>query len=121
MARILVIEDEPGLREDLVLELEDAGHVVRCAADGRAAIAALSEGGHALVLCDVQVPLADGLEILGFAAGLPDDRRPRFIMLTAYSDAALHARCKALGVAAVLTKPVDYRHLLDRVAQETAP
>ncbi len=117
--RILCIEDEPGLREDIALELEDAGYAVDCAADGAAGIAALEQQHYDLVLCDVQVPHRCGTDVLAAAAVLPGGRaRPPFFMLTAYSDPALHARCAELGAARMLVKPIDYAHLLDQIAAE---
>ena len=117
--RILCIEDEAGLREDMELELEHAGYAVECAADGLAGIVAIQSAEFSLVLCDVQVPLANGLEVLAAVAELPDGRvRPPFFMLTAFSDPNLHARCTALGAARVLTKPVDYTELMNLIAGE---
>lgn len=118
-ARLLCIEDEPSLREDIALELGDAGYAVDVAADGATGLAALQGGVYDLVLCDVQVPLRSGLELLEAAAALPGGRPP-FIMLTAFSDPALHARCAALGAAGLLVKPVDYDELLAVVAAQLA-
>lgn len=116
---ILCIEDEPDLREDLALELEDAGYAVTCAADGTAGLNALRRDDFALVLCDVQVPQLGGLDLLARAADLPGGRaRPPFFMLTAYSDPAVRERCAQLGAARLLIKPIDYARLLDLVAAE---
>lgn len=120
-ARILCIEDEPGLGEDITLELEDAGYTVDLATDGLAGLAALARADYDLVLCDVQVPGRSGLEVLTAAMG-PDARQPppSFVMLTAYSDPALRTRCIDLGARELLVKPIDYAELLDLVAQELA-
>ena len=116
-ARILCIEDEPGLQEDITLELEDAGYAVDLAGDGAAGLAALQARAYDLVLCDVQVPHLSGTEVLEAATALPEGRaRPPFLMLTAYSDPALRARCDSLGSAGLLVKPVDYGQLLARIA-----
>lgn len=115
--RILCIEDEEGLREDIALELEDAGYAVDLAADGMAGLAALQGSDYALVLCDVQIPGLTGLELLAEAARLaPGRSRPPFLMLTAYSDPPTRARCLELGAAGILVKPVDYDALLAAVA-----
>lgn len=117
--RVLCIEDESGLREDIVLELEDAGYLVDCAADGDAGIAALAENDYALVLCDMQVPRANGLEVFAAMTLSAGDRpRPPFFILTAFSDPALRIRCQKLGVEQVLVKPVDYAILLALIAAE---
>ncbi len=62
--RLLVIDDEPGLRQSLHLILSDEGHAVVVAPDGAAGLArALAEPFDA-VLCDVRMPVMDGLEFL---------------------------------------------------------
>lgn len=116
---ILCIEDEPGLLEDVALELEEAGYVVTCAADGAAGLRALQTQDFGLVLCDVQIPELGGLEVLKAAADLGGGRaRPPFFMLTAYSDQAVRERCAALGGARLVVKPIDYAQLLDLIAAE---
>lgn len=119
-ARILCIEDEPGLREDIALELEDAGYAVDLMADGAAGLAALTTTAYDMVLCDVQVPVCSGTEVLGQTIAAQGQAAPPFIMLTAYSDPALHERCTALGARRLLVKPVDYAELLDVIASELA-
>lgn len=118
-SHILCIEDEPGLREDVALELADAGYAVTCAADGAAGLRALQAQDFALVLCDVQVPELGGLELLAAAADLPHGRaRPPFFMLTAYSDPVVRERCVALGGTQLLVKPIDYGQLLKLIEAE---
>ncbi|MFC3175513.1 response regulator [Novosphingobium bradum] len=119
-ARILCIEDEPGLGEDITLELEDAGYAVDLATDGAQGLAALGARAYDLVLCDVQVPVRSGLDVLAEAADNPAYGAPPFIMLTAYSDPALHVRCARAGARHLLVKPVDYDGLLALIARELA-
>jgi two-component system response regulator AtoC len=62
--KLLVIDDEPGLRQSLHLILTDEGHVVSVAPDGASGLErALAEPFDA-VLCDVRMPVMDGLEFL---------------------------------------------------------
>ena len=62
--RILVVDDEPGLRHTLSLILAGDGHETEAAADGAAALAALEARGADLVLCDLRMPTMDGLTFL---------------------------------------------------------
>jgi len=64
MARILIVEDDPALREVLQLTLGRAGHTVLAAADGREAAALYRTQPLDLVVTDIYMPNADGLEIL---------------------------------------------------------
>ena len=64
MSRILVVEDEPGLRELYKLELEEVGHQVMLCGDGETAVAAARNEGFDLVVLDIKLPRIDGTEVL---------------------------------------------------------
>jgi two-component system chemotaxis response regulator CheY len=64
MADILIIDDEPLVRTVLRLALELSGHGVREAGDGAAGLRAYAERPADVVVCDVFMPEADGLEVL---------------------------------------------------------
>lgn len=118
LARIICIEDDPDLRDDLVLELCEAGYDARGFADGVAGLAAVQAFSPDLVICDIQLPRCSGLELLReLTTSRPDDRSPLFILLSAYSDRQTRQQAAELGVARFLVKPVDYAALLDLVGQ----
>ncbi|HEX4573866.1 MAG TPA: sigma-54 dependent transcriptional regulator [Gemmatimonadales bacterium] len=64
MSRVLVVDDEPGLRQSLGLLLADAGYEVAAAGDGAKALAAALAEPFDLILCDVRMPDMDGLAFL---------------------------------------------------------
>ena len=64
MANILVVDDDPDIREILRAHLEDAGHVVDEAGDGEAAIQRLREQPADLVITDIYMPKSDGLDLM---------------------------------------------------------
>lgn len=64
MATILVVEDEPHQRELYRMELEDEGHRVVTAADGREALRQVGRCHPDLVVLDLRLPVMDGLESL---------------------------------------------------------
>ena len=107
--RVLVVDDEPGLRHTLSLILGDEGHEVRTAGDGAAALEILDRGEEVdLILCDLRMPGVDGLEFLDryrerqAAAGGPC---ALVIAMSAYgdNDAALDAMRR--GAYDFISKP----------------
>jgi two-component system response regulator AtoC len=62
--KILVVDDELGLRHTLTLILQAEGHEVRSASDGASALERLAEGPADLIVCDVRMPGLDGLTFL---------------------------------------------------------
>jgi two-component system response regulator AtoC len=91
MSRVLIVDDEPGLRQSLGLLLGDAGYEVASESDGRRALERATAEAFDLVLCDVRMPQLSGLEFLRAyrAAG----GTALVIMMSAYGgeDAALAA------------------------------
>jgi two-component system response regulator AtoC len=64
MTRVLIVDDEPGLRQSLGLLLTDAGYDVAAESDGRRALEKALQEPFDLVLCDVRMPALDGLGFL---------------------------------------------------------
>jgi DNA-binding NtrC family response regulator len=91
MTRVLVVDDEPGLRQSLGLLLTDAGYAVTAESDGRRALERALAEPFDLVLCDVRMPEMDGLAFL--RAYRSRGGSALVIMMSAYGgeDAALAA------------------------------
>jgi two-component system response regulator AtoC len=91
MSRILVVDDEPGLRQSLGLLLGDAGYQVIAESDGRLALERALREPFDLILCDVRMPQLGGLEFL--RAYRKRGGTALVIMMSAYGgeDAALAA------------------------------
>ena len=64
MARILIIEDDAGVRSGLRRTLERLGHVVDEAPHGAAGVAAFDRAAHDLVITDINMPEMDGIEVI---------------------------------------------------------
>lgn len=110
--RVLVVDDEPGMRETLVDILETVGYDVSAAGDGEQALEAVREGDVDVVVMDVQMPNRDGVSALEQLRPPP----PMVIMMTAY---ALEERLKSAVDAnafAILHKPFAVGRLLSLIA-----
>jgi two-component system, NtrC family, response regulator AtoC len=116
--KVLVVDDEQGLRHTLSLILRDEGHDVVTADDGEAALASLAAADVDLVLCDVRMPVLDGLQFLERYRAT--EGRAIVIMMSAYGDddAALEAMRK--GAYDYIPKPfkADQVILVIRKAME---
>lgn len=108
--RILVVEDDPGIRRVLDRGLRLAGHEAVMAVDLASGRTAWAAGGYDVVLLDVMLPDGDGMTLLADrrAAG---DSTPT-VLLTAREERDLHDRAAASGATAHLSKPFRYAELL---------
>ena len=111
--RILVVEDEPALREGLVDLLEGEGHTVEAAADGEAAVRLGTRGDHDLVLLDLMLPRLDGMEVCRRLR----EARPGLgiLMLTARGDEKDKVAGLKRGADDYVTKPFGTQELLARI------
>ncbi len=116
MASILVIEDDPSLRDTLRIHLSSAGYSVRVAADATEAIRAILTGVPDLVLSDVSLPYMDGFELLEVLRRDETTRSIPVILLTGLVDDDSYLRGIKLGATAYLTKPVLRDELLKTIA-----
>lgn len=110
--RVLVVEDDPGLREVFAEALDMAGHEVRGAADGSEAFSMLADGWRPCVIfLDLRMPGMDGWE---FARRLRAERRwteVPIVVLAAHFRIDREAR--EIGAFAWLQKPFDLERLDD--------
>ena len=113
MARtILVVDDEPTLRETLAEALEADGYRVVTAADGREALARFREDPPELVILDLMLPELSGIEvcrIIRQESGVP------ILMLTAKSSELDKVLGLELGADDYVTKPFSLRELTARI------
>ncbi len=115
--RVLVVDDEPGMRETLVDILEAVGYDVAAAGDGEQALDAVRDRGVDVVVMDIQMPKRDGVSVLQQINPPP----PSVIMMTAY---AIEERLRAAVDAnafAILQKPFSVGRLLSLVASASEP
>jgi two-component system, NtrC family, response regulator AtoC len=105
MARILVVDDEAGIREFLTDSLELDEHLVVAAKDGREAARLLDQRGFDLVLTDLKMPGLDGMGILRkVRAEQPD---VEVIVMTAHGTVDNAVEAMKLGAFDYLQKPIS--------------
>lgn len=109
---ILVVDDEPNIREIVGLYLERAGFRVRLAGDGPTALHALTEALPDLVILDVMLPGIDGLEI---TRRLRSEGATPIILLTARREEADRIEGLELGADDYVVKPFSPQELVSRV------
>lgn len=116
MSKILCIEDEEALRQDILEELSDAGYKVFEAENGAEGLKAIVAHDPDLVLCDVTMPIMDGHTLLTeLRDNYPEHADLPFVFLTALAEREDVIAGKKLGADDYLTKPIDFEMLLATV------
>jgi two-component system, OmpR family, response regulator MtrA len=110
--RVLLVEDDPSIREVAALGLSQAGFKVKAAADGREGLARFREGSFDLVLLDVMLPELDGLEV---CRAIRHESQVPVVFLSARSDTLDVVVGLELGADDYVTKPFELPELVARI------
>ena len=110
MAKILIVDDEPGILEFLRNMFQADGYEAVIALNGEAAIEAVKNGTVDLVITDLRMPEMDGMELLRELKKLKPSMP--VIMLTAYASDETALEAKKLGVFTYISKPFNVTGLL---------
>lgn len=111
---ILIVDDEPNIRQLLRLELTEAGYDVIDASSGDAALVKTRLARPDLIILDVLMPGVSGFGVVGALRADPDTAHIPIVILSVAEEAK---RALELGATACLTKPVDVPYLLSTVEQ----
>lgn len=112
---IIVIEDEKIVRVSLLDALTNEGYTVLSVDNGNDALVALEEGHFSLVITDIRLPGAGGLDIL--KKSLSESPATPVIMMTAYGDIKDAVEAMRIGAFDYITKPFDLDEMLLNVAR----
>ena len=115
---ILVVDDEPDLRELYELTLMRQGYRIHTAGSVAAAREAIAKQVYAAVISDMRLPDGLGLEVL--AELQKRGRKERAIVITAYGSAENAVEALKAGAFDYISKPVDLQQLRSVVAQAVA-
>jgi two-component system response regulator HydG len=106
-ARILVVEDNPTVRDGMEQILRKAGHEVLAVSDGAAALERCQEAPVDLVVTDFKMDGMTGLELLESLRRQPVPGDPEVMLITAYGTIDIAVEAMKLGAIDFLTKPFD--------------
>ncbi|HKY50489.1 MAG TPA: response regulator [Candidatus Limnocylindria bacterium] len=115
---ILVVEDNENTRRLLETILRGSGYEVTGAPDAEEGLRILDEAEVDLVLLDLFLPGADGIQFLRARAEMEPERQPPVIVVSATEDMdTLRPQLRELGAKMALRKPFDVQELLDGVRE----
>ena len=111
--QVLVVDDEPAIRQVVSAQLRKAGHAVEQAGDAETAMERLSRGDLDIVLSDIKLPNMSGIELLRQARAANIDTA--FIMMTAFASVDTAIEAIKAGAADYMIKPLNNDELLHRL------
>jgi CheY-like chemotaxis protein len=112
MKRILVVDDDPTIRDLVIQVLAAAGYQVHAAQDGLEAVDSLSEGCPDLIITDVNMPVIDGGTLVGIMRAREETKYAPVLGITALSDLR---RANDAYFTDVIHKPFDIDDLVQTV------
>ncbi|MBK9421470.1 MAG: response regulator [Flavobacteriales bacterium] len=115
MKKILLIEDNPDMRENTAETLELAGYSVVTAENGRRGVEEAKKQVPDLILCDIMMPELDGYGVLHMLGRNPATAEIPFIFLSAKAERGDVRKGMELGADDYLTKPFEENELLNAV------
>ncbi|MFT4604982.1 MAG: CheY-like chemotaxis protein [Rhodothermales bacterium] len=119
--RLLLVEDNLINRRVIMRLLENLGHTVHTACDGREACEAIKNQDFDLVFMDIQMPIMDGLQATRFIREhIQKDRQPWVVALTAVVLPEDKSDCMDAGADDFLSKPVRADHLQEAIRRAEA-
>ena len=114
-SRVLIVEDEPDIRELVVHHLKRDGYQVSAASSGEEALRQVQAGPPDLVLLDLMMPAMDGLEVCRRLRQDPATAMLPIVMLTAKGDEVDRVLGLEIGADDYIVKPFSPKELLARV------
>jgi DNA-binding NtrC family response regulator len=113
--QLLVIDDEPAIRQVVTSVLRKAGYTVDQASDGETAMERLSRGDVDIAVCDIKLPGLSGIELLRQVRTVNVDTA--FIMMTAFASVDTAIEAIKAGAADYMIKPLNNDELLHRLTK----
>lgn len=118
-ATILVVEDDEGVREAILLTLQLGGYQTHVALDGQEALQHIQEAQPALMVLDLMLPRMNGYELMAELERLHLRSGMKILVLTA--GASARPKADEIGADSGMAKPFDVDALLEEVERLLAP
>ena len=119
--KILVVDDSATVRQQVGMALKQSGFTVEEAVDGLDGAEKIEAATDiALVICDVNMPRMNGLEMIERVKQHPNGKEVPIIMLTTEGQPAMIRRAKEAGAKGWIVKPFNARLLIGAVTKLTA-
>ncbi len=114
-ARILIIEDDSFSRDLVKFLLETAGYSVLVAEDGNVGLSMALVSKPDLIICDLQMPVMNGYDVVRGLAKQADWRRVPLIAVTAFSMRGDREKALAAGFDEHISKPIAPEHFIAQI------
>jgi two-component system chemotaxis response regulator CheY len=117
---ILIVDDSVSVRRNVAMTLKQAGFVMVEAADGEEGVAMIDSNPNIdMVICDVNMPNMNGLEMVEKIKSKPENKSLPIVMLTTEGQILLIKRAKEAGAVGWLVKPCNSAQLVQTVMRLT--
>jgi two-component system chemotaxis response regulator CheY len=117
---ILIVDDSIAIRQTVSMALRAAGFGMMQAADGKEGLAIVDANANIdLVICDINMPNMNGLEMLAQIRDKPGNEALKVLMLTTEAQTSLVKRAKELGAVGWIVKPFKSPQLVQTVEHLT--
>ncbi len=110
-ARVLVVDDEPGIRESLCGVLEDEGYLIEAVATAEEALEQIRRCLYEVVLLDIWLPGMDGIEALARIQEMPEADRPVVVMISGHGTIETAVKATKMGAFDFLEKPLSLQRV----------
>jgi two-component system, cell cycle response regulator len=121
VARVLIIEDDPASLELMAYLLKAFGHAPLCACDGLDGMATARRERPDLILCDIRLPGADGIQVCRQLKKDPRLKNVPLVALTAYAMVGDREKLLGQGFSGYLSKPINPQTFVNQIAPYLFP
>jgi two-component system response regulator AtoC len=110
---VLVIDDEPAIRQILAAQITDAGHLVSTAGDGKSALKCLLKGDIDVAFCDLRMPDINGIDVIKETTSAGIDTA--FLVMTAFASVDSAIQAMRAGAYDYMLKPLRDDDVINRL------